>query len=243
VVAGLVLFSADDHNTYALDCRTGKKLWNFRSSYYSHVASPVVAGNQVFTAQRVDWVYGLDITTGKPQWRSYVPIAVEALALYRGKLYVRSPYYVAELDPQTGKRLRIGQASYGYGGIAFMDNLMFLSGVRGQYGTAGATVTDLDEPGGEPKKIPTLDDVPVFEPKGLKGSFELTSMGTPLVVGDKVCFASRAGEVILTEADGERLWSYKLESTCHASPIAAEGLLVVGCDDGKVYAFREERSQ
>ena len=30
----------------------------------------------------------------------------------------------------------------------------------------------------------------------------------------------------------------ELGGTCHASPVAADGHLVVGCDDGKLYAFR-----
>jgi outer membrane protein assembly factor BamB len=39
-------------------------------------------------------------------------------------------------------------------------------------------------------------------------------------------------------SDGKPLWSFALGGTCHAAPVAAAGLLVVGCDDGSVYAFR-----
>lgn len=63
-------------------------------------------------------------------------------------------------------------------------------------------------------------------------------MGAPLVLGDKVCFATREGKVAIVEPDGTPLWSSLLGGTCHSSPVAAAGLLVVGCDDGHVYAFR-----
>ena len=93
-------------------------------------------------------------------WRSYCPITIEAIAYYRDKLYARTPYYIVELEPQSGKRLRIGEASYGYGGLAFQKNFIYQSGVKGEYGTVGAHATDLDQPG-QPitQKIPTLEGV------------------------------------------------------------------------------------
>ena len=66
-------------------------------------------------------------------------------------------------------------------------------------------------------------------------------MATPLALGDKLCFATLHGKVILTNLDGAQLWNYELGGPCHAPPTAAGGLLVVGCDDGKLYAFREAR--
>ena len=198
----------------------------------------VVSAERVFVGQWTDWVWALDLKTGKLQWRSYVPISIEAVALYREKLWVRSPYYALELDPRSGKRLRIGKASYGFGGLAFMKNLMFLSGVKGQYGTSGGTVTDIDDPGRPPKKYPTMENVRLLSPKGLKGYPRLASMGAPLALGDMLCFATRKGEVLLVKPDGTRLWSFKMGGTCHVSPVAADGLVVVGCDDGWLYAFR-----
>jgi outer membrane protein assembly factor BamB len=75
----------------------------------------------------------------------------------------------------------------------------------------------------------------------MQGSPELASMATPLVLGDKLCFSTLAGQVILTDLEGTRLWSYDLGGPSHAPPVAASGLLVVGCDDGNLYAFREEQ--
>jgi hypothetical protein len=65
-------------------------------------------------------------------------------------------------------------------------------------------------------------------------------MGTPLPLGDKVCFATSKGKLIVTELDGTQLWTFQLGGTCHATPVAADGMLLVGCDDGQLYAFREK---
>ena len=243
VVGGLIVFGANDHNLYALDRRTGRKLWNFRTSGFCIQAPPVIHGDHVFAAQWADWVWCLDLKSGKPVWRSFIPVSIEAVSYYRDRLWVRSPYYVVELDPAKGTWLRIAEASYGYGGMAFVPDRLFQSGVLGQYGTKGATSISLDAKGGPPPKsmLPTLKGVSIIKPQTLEGAPELVSMAAPLALGDKLCFATLQGKVTLTKLDGTRLWDYELGGPCHAPPAAADGLLVVGCDDGNLYAFREAR--
>jgi outer membrane protein assembly factor BamB len=240
VVGGVVLFGASDHNLYALDRLTGKKLWSFRAADHCVHVPPVVHGEQVFCAQWTEWVYALDLKTGKEMWRSFVPISVEALAFYRDRLWVRNVHYLVELDPATGKRLRLGDASWGWGGMAFQKNKLYQSGIQSEYGTNGATVTDLDDPGKEIAKVPTLEGIRRLPHKGLMGSPQLAAMATPLVAGDYVCFAVTTGKVYLTEPDGKVRWTFELGGSCHASPVAADGFLLVGCDDGQLYAFRQK---
>jgi outer membrane protein assembly factor BamB len=240
VVGGVVLFGANDHNLYALDRRTGKKLWSFRAGDYCVEVPPVVHGERVFCAQRTERVYALDLKTGKELWQSYVPVSVEALAYYRERLWVRNVHYLVELDPVTGKRLRVGDASWGWGGMAFQKNRVFVSGIQSQYGTSGATVTDLDQPGKEIDKAPTLEGVRRIRSRPLRGYPRLAAMGSPLVVGEQVCFATVSGKLCLTDPDGKERWAFQPGGTCHATPVAADGFLVVGCDDGHLYAFREK---
>jgi outer membrane protein assembly factor BamB len=241
VVGGIVLFGANDHHCYALDRLTGKKLWSFRVNDYVLRAAPVVHGDQVFLGQWTDWVWALDLKTGQQQWRTFIPVTIESLSYYRDKLYVRNPNWIVEVDPKTGQRLRIGAASWGWGGLAFVKNRMFLTGIQSQYGTSGGTVTDLDEPGSPPNRtIPTLEEVRLMKPKGLKGAPALGGMNSPLALGDKVCFVSATGKVVITELDGTQLWSFQMAGTCHATPVAAAGTLLVGCDDGRLYAFQEK---
>ena len=199
---------------------------------------PVVHGDSVFCAQWTERVYALDLKTGKELWQSYVPVSVEALAYHRDRLWVRNVHYLVELDPATGKRLRLGNASWGWGGMAFHKNKLFQSGIQSQYGSAGATFTDLDQTGTAMEKVPTMETVLRLKQKAIYSYPKLAAMGTPLVVGDLVCFATVSGKVCLTEPDGKERWSYQLGKTCHATPVAAENHLVVGCDDGYLHAFR-----
>ena len=240
VVGGIVLFGANDHHLYALDRVTGKKLWSFRANDYCVQVPPVVHGDTVFCAQWTELVYALDLKTGKEKWRSYVPISVEALSYYRDRLWVRNLHYLVELEPATGKRLRLGDASWGWGGMAFLKNKLFVSGIQSQYGRAGAVVTDLDDAGKEIVKFETLEGVNRIPAKYFGSYIKLASMGTPLVAGDQVCFAAVTGNVYLTDADGKERWTFQLGGSCHATPVAADGYLVVGCDDGNLYAFRSK---
>ncbi len=264
VVGGVIVFGASDHNVYALNRHTGQKLWNFRGDSFCMQATPVIHGDRVYTAQWADWVWCLDLKTGKPIWKSFIPVSIESLSWYRGRLWVRSPYFVTEIDPDSGKRLRVAEASYGYGGMAFVDDRLYQSGIIGQYGTDGATFIRLNgQEGPLPDEIdPSLTHLKMLKPEPLlgnpqsaptysaslshgrvemQGGPELASMGTPLALGDKLCFATLLGKVILTDLDGKQLWDYKLSGTSHASPVAADGLLVIGCDDGNLYAFREQK--
>lgn len=266
IVSDVIVFGANDHNLYALDRRTGRKLWNFRTSRSFIQAPPVIHGEHVFAAGWSDWVWRLDLKTGKPAWKSFIPMSIEAVAWYQDQLWVRSPYYVVRLDPDTGQWLRIAETSYGYGGMAFAGDRLFQSGNLGQYGTDGATFVALNgRTSAPPEKVaPTLAGVAMLTPEPLRanrdadsaataftarmstgmtkmqGSPELASMATPLTLGDKLCFSTMAGEVVLTDVDGKRLWNYKLGGNAgHSAPVAAAGLLVVGCDDGHLYAFKE----
>jgi outer membrane protein assembly factor BamB len=65
-------------------------------------------------------------------------------------------------------------------------------------------------------------------------------MVAPLVLGELLCIAGRNGQLSVVELDGTVKWKHSLPAGCHSPPVAADGLLVVGCDDGKFYAFREK---
>lgn len=244
VTGDVLVFGANDHNLYALDRRTGKKLWNFRMSRFCIQAPPVIHGDKVFAAQWSDWVWCLDLKTGRPLWRSFIPVSIEAVSYYRDRLWVRSPYYVVELDPAGGNWLKIAEASYGHGGMAFARDRLFQSGVKGQYGTEGATFISVDGPTGPPpdQVAPALHGVAMLTPQPLEGAAALEAIAAPLALDDKLCFATLEGKIALTDLDGKPLWSHELGSPCHADPVAAGGLLVAGCDDGHLYAFREAGS-
>ena len=42
-------------------------------------------------------------------------------------------------------------------------------------------------------------------------------------------------------SDGKELWSYEIGSSITSSPAVAAGKVVIGSDDGYIYAFGEKR--
>ena len=45
---------------------------------------------------------------------------------------------------------------------------------------------------------------------------------------------------LLDLESGEEVWSYEIGKAITGSPAVAEGMFLVGCEDGGVYAFRSE---
>ena len=61
---------------------------------------------------------------------------------------------------------------------------------------------------------------------------------SPVIVGDRVVFGASSGEItILDVATGEMRWQFETGSSVVASPAIAEGRLVIGTEDGQMYAF------
>jgi len=52
-----------------------------------------------------------------------------------------------------------------------------------------------------------------------------------------VCGSGDGRLYLLSLATGTKLWSYDLGKPLTASPAVANGLVVIGCEDGGVYAF------
>jgi outer membrane protein assembly factor BamB len=64
----LVIFGSGDGRVYALDRRTGKARWSYRTGDVVH-ASPAVAGGVVYIGSWDGYLYALDAATGKLVWR------------------------------------------------------------------------------------------------------------------------------------------------------------------------------
>lgn len=240
VAGGVVLFGAADHNLYALDRSNGKKLWSFRADSYLLKAPPAVHGDTVYAAAWLEWLYAIDLATGQLKWKTYLAVSVEAVAVHREKVYARTPYYVMEIDPADGKRLRMAGAGYGYGGLAFDKNLVFLTGTGSQYGSSSARAFDLDAPDKEGKGIAASEPIRVISAcKGYPGG--TNGMTTPVALDGKTVFTKRDGTIVLLDREGKTLWSAKMGGQSHADPAVAAGVLVAGCDDGKLYAFRAKQ--
>ena len=60
--------------------------------------------------------------------------------------------------------------------------------------------------------------------------------------GVGLVFGSHDGRLyVLALADGRKLWSYDLGQAVASGPAVVDGKIIVGCDDGFVYAFGAKR--
>ena len=64
---GVVFFGSSDTNVYALDIKTGKKVWDFKTGAGVH-SSPAISKNSLVIGSWDGKVYSLDVSTGKELW-------------------------------------------------------------------------------------------------------------------------------------------------------------------------------
>ena len=63
---------------------------------------------------------------------------------------------------------------------------------------------------------------------------------SPVIVGERVFFGTVGGELVALSLDsGEKVGEFVIGASIIASPSVAEGKLVIGTDDGRIYCFGE----
>jgi outer membrane protein assembly factor BamB len=73
-----------------------------------------------------------------------------------------------------------------------------------------------------------------------KAPMPANSWSSPVVIGDRVLTADYAGALALFDAaSGKRLWQKRLPTYIVSTPAVWEGVIVVGCRDGYIYALKE----
>ena len=92
---GVVYVGSLNHNVYALDARTGAKLWSYATGY-SVQSSPAVANGVVYVGSADGNVYALNASTGAKLWSyaagNYAVYSSPAVA--NGVVYVGGNYTV-----------------------------------------------------------------------------------------------------------------------------------------------------
>ena len=66
---GMVIFGSMNHNLYALDIRTGKEVWKFRTEDRIGLSSPILYKDSVIIGSYDFNVYSVDAKTGKMIWK------------------------------------------------------------------------------------------------------------------------------------------------------------------------------
>ncbi|MGH9617870.1 MAG: PQQ-binding-like beta-propeller repeat protein [Acidobacteriaceae bacterium] len=229
VVDGTVYVGSGDGSLYALKASNGKKLWSFATRGRVHT-SPAVSGNEIVFGSMDGALYAVD---------------------RKGKLLWKYQTDTRPAFPMTG--VFIGSPT-----IAKDLNLVF-DGARDGHLYAfdlksGKVVWNLDEQGSWVISTPayeggvlyatTSDTELVQAIDAANGKLLWKFHGTgyefssPIVAGNQVYAAFwGAGLTALQKKSGIPDGGAGCEGPILSSPVAANGVLYFGCDDGSLYAF------
>ena len=123
VAGGVAYFGANDSNYYAVDLKSGKELWHFKTPNGIFDGSPTVAGDRVYLPGPDKAVHALDRMTGEEkQHFAAGDIVGWAPALLDGKLYYGSQDgYLYAHDIVADKEIWKYKAGHWIGSPAIAD--------------------------------------------------------------------------------------------------------------------------
>ena len=61
------------------------------------------------------------------------------------------------------------------------------------------------------------------------------------MIGEKVVAASMDGRIyIVNLEDGQAIWSYEIGASMTSCPAVVGGMIFIGAEDGRIYAFGDD---
>lgn len=241
------------YGTACLDADTGKALWRNDELRCDHQegpgSSPIVHENLLilnFDGRDVQYVAALDKLTGQIAWKTArsgkmsdngdmrkafcTPLIVKS----QGRDVLVSPgaHHVWAYDPRTGKELWSVGTAPGFSTVprpVFGHGLVYLST---GYFNPNLLAIRLDGSG----------DVTATH-IAWKHTKRVPANSSPLLVGDELYFVADNGFATCLDArTGEEIWVQRLSGAFSSSPLAAEGRIYIGSEDGKVFVFQSGRT-
>jgi outer membrane protein assembly factor BamB len=225
VVNGVVYFGSDSGILYALNAKTGAKIWSYqteaRAGYWSGVdSSPSVVNDIVYFGARNGIVYALNAGSGEKIWEYATGNAVwSSPCVANGVVYIGSTDdNVYALNAASGAK--IWNYSTGYwvtSSPCFANGAVYVGSldhcVYALNAISGAKIWNFT----------TGDGVP----------------SSPCFANGVIYVGSEDGKVYaLNAASGEKIWSY-YTTTVAAAPCIANGVVYVVAYNGYLYAFRD----
>lgn len=197
---GKVYFGSSDERVYALDARSGKPVWVYKTGGMVH-SSPALAGPNIVVGSWDGAVYALDAASGAQRWRfqtqteqkDSVMFGVQASPrVHGGSVYIgsRDGFFYA-LDAATGKqRWRYdAQGSWVVSGAAIDADTVY-------FGTSDTgLLLALDRHSGKER---------------FRFSTDVWTFATPLAADGLLVAASMKGRLhLLDPASGRQRWTYR----------------------------------
>ena len=225
-VRGETLFvGGGDGGIHALSLRTGEPLWRFETAGRVR-STPAVFGGRAFVGSFDGNVYALDASTGALLWKHDTGAPVQSSPAVDGGLvfFGSRAATVTALDAATGAprwKAEHPNGSWVLGSPAVAGGRVFVGSSDEQFLQA------LDAATG--KELWRL---------AVRGRV----IGAPTVSGKSVLFGTEDAHLFSADtATGLLLGGEFTEGGLVGGVVPADGLLLAGCDDGWLYAFRAAR--
>jgi eukaryotic-like serine/threonine-protein kinase len=242
VAAGLVIVGSGDGSVYALDAASGRQRWRVRTGGRVR-SSPAVVDGTVYVGSFDGVFYTLDARTGAERWRYATEGASLASQRYGydrrsiqsspavagGTVYVGSRdghlYALGASDGTLKWRYAHDATSWAISSPAVRDSVVF-------EGSSDAHFFHAIRAGDGTELWRVETDHSVWSSPVVAGSLVYMAEGAYDGAGLGAIHA-------LDAATGEERWSYRTGGGVLSSPAVGDGMLVVGSDDGGVYALRD----
>jgi eukaryotic-like serine/threonine-protein kinase len=233
VVNGIIYIGSLDHNLYAINATTGRKLWSAQTTDAIY-SSPTVVDRTVYVASRDGFLYALPAagcgdTTCMPLWKAPIGMGADysSPAVANGKVYIVTQddaLYVVDSQTERSRALvppkqrHSGQGSSPSvaDGVVYLgsedQNLYAYDADTGKQLWAGPTGASIDS-------APAIANGVVYvgSSNGLLYAFNASGCG-----GKATC---------------QPLWVGATGAAIGSAPTVANGVVYVGSTDHKVYAF------
>jgi outer membrane protein assembly factor BamB len=220
VVGGIVYVSSLDRHLYAIDLTTGKQKWKTKLSFMK--ASPAVKNGRVYVGDLEGRFYCVDAADGRVLWKFEANGEIQAGANFHGDNIIFGSHdsNLYCLNPKGEK--------------------VWAAQVDGPINAATAIVGDRAFATGCSDGI-----LHVIDAKNGKelGSIDLVgqTVATAAVEGDRLYASMVSNQVVCADLKKlKKIWTFeppKRAQPFHSSPAVAQGLIVAGSRDKKLYAL------
>jgi len=213
-------FGSGDGNLYALNRKTGKLTWKFRTEGRIR-SSPAVDGGVVFVGSFDRQFYAIDSQTGNLKWRIQVGGPIQSSpAVGDGLVYFGArDGFLHAVDSQTGQEVWKAdhQGSWVVTSPAVAQGMVFAGSSDGEF-------------------VQALDARTGVEQWRFKTGGNVFS--SPAVVGEALYFGAFNVRLYALDIQHGKLQAVNVaESAINSSPVLVDGVLYVGSDDNCLYAF------
>lgn len=258
---GLVLVGGLSGELHAVDVKTGKPAWTYKTETEIK-SSPVVVGDRVLIGSYDANLYALDITKGTLIWKAetdnYIhgtPAVIDGVAYFAGCDEILRGIRVADgkevvsfsVGSYTGASLAVAWPRAYFGTF---DNEILGVDIAAKkvlwrfvdpdrhfpFYSSAALANGIAVVGGRDKMVHAIDTATGTRTWKFTAQARIDS--SPVVVGQRLFIGSFDGRLYALDVKtGKEIWQVNLGSGISSSPAVAANRLVIASQDGRVVAF------